>query len=237
MLHHALRTWDRLVGRSAADPGPEEDRRVWVRYPCHLETTVLSTKHPDAERLSAQVRDVSCGGIRLAADRSFEPGELLSVDLPAAPGQACSSVLAYVVRAARHPDGTWSVGCTFASELSDDDLQLFGAKRQKPIEADQRAWVRFPCDARAFFQPVRETTVEPVPAQVLNISPSGVALQAEYAIDLGTLLSVELRGPHGSSALTMMASVVRVTPQEGGWALGCNFIRELSDRELQALLN
>jgi hypothetical protein len=183
------------------------------------------------------VRDVSRGGIHLVAERRFEPGELLSVDLPAPEGQACAVVLAYVVRVAPQHGGNWSVGCIFAIELGDEDLRLFGAEREKSPQADPRTWVRFPSDARATFQQVRDPDAPPRAAAVLNICPGGVGLLSDRALDLGALLRVELRGTSGPAALTMTASVVRVSPRpEGDWALGCNFLRELTHKEIQALL-
>ena len=130
-----------------------------------------------------------------------------------------------------------AVGCTFAAELSDEDLEPFGARRQRPHDPDQRGWVRFPCDAEAFYYPVNGTVPKPLPARAFNISPVGVGLLVPSEVPAGTLVSVELRSPRQPAALTIMASVVRVTGQPGGeWALGCNFIRELSEKELQALL-
>jgi hypothetical protein len=72
-------------------------------------------------------------------------------------------------------------------------------------------------------------------AEVLNVSASGIGLRAEGDLQVGELLSVELRGGD-RPALTMLACVVRVTAQPGGaQVLGCNFIGELADDHLRAL--
>jgi hypothetical protein len=232
MLARALASWNRLVRRG--DRSPEEDRRVWVRFPSGLETTLQPARGPDAPRLGARVRDVSRGGILLVLDRPFEPGEMLSVELPAVEGQPPSTVLACVVRAAEAAGGEWSVGCAFAAELADDDLQLFGARRVKAPVTDQREWVRFPSRARATFQVVRAPAASTA-AEVLNVSASGIGLRAEGDLQVGELLSVELRGGD-RPALTMLACVVRVTAQPGGaQVLGCNFIGELADDHLRAM--
>jgi hypothetical protein len=71
----------------------------------------------------------------------------------------------------------------------------------------------------------------------MDISPSGIGLQVGQALDVGTLLSVEMRGSGEQTALTMLASVVRAGHMpDGRCTLGCNFIRELSEEELRALL-
>jgi hypothetical protein len=187
--------------------------------------------------LAARVQDVSRGGINLVVSRPFQGGELLSVELPGVDGQAPSTVLACVVRAEAWPGGEWSLGCTFAAELGDDDLHWFGAKRVKPAEPDLRTWVRFPCTARASFQLVREPADRPHPARVVNISPCGVGLLTDAPVGAGELLSVELSDGNGKVVLTTLASVARVTARgERETLLGCNFIAELGDKEMGAFL-
>jgi hypothetical protein len=234
MLARALASWARMVRWGRGGCPPEEDRRVWVRFPSGLETTLQPARGPDGPRLGARVQDVSCGGIQLVVDRPFEAGDLVSVELPAAEGGPSSTVLACVVRSAAADGGAWSVGCTFAAELADDDLRLFGARRAKAPVTDQREWVRYPCRAQATFQVVRAPAA-PAAAEVLNLSAGGVGLRATADLPVGELLSVELRGGD-RPALTTLACVVRVTVDpDGTRLLGCNFIGELADDDLQAL--
>ncbi len=235
MLARALASWNRLVYGDRGGRPPEEERRVWVRFPSGLETTLQPANGPDGPRLGARVRDVSRGGIHLVLDRPFEAGEMLSVELPAAEGQPPSTVLACVVRASEAEGGAWSVGCTFAAELGEDDLQAFRPHRVKAPVADQRQWVRFPCQAQATFQVVRAPAA-PAPAEVLNVSASGIGLRAAADLQVGELLSLELRGVD-RPALTTLACVVRVTTEPGGaQVLGCNFIGDLPDDDLRALV-
>ena len=143
-------------------------------------------------------------------------------------------MLACVVRAEEGEGGAWSVGCTFAAELTEDDLRVFRARRVKAPVTDARAWVRFPCQARATFQVVRAPAA-PAAAEVLNVSASGIGLRAATDLQVGELLSVELRAGD-RPALTTLACVVRVTAEpDGTQVLGCNFISELTDDDLQAL--
>jgi hypothetical protein len=233
MLARALASWNRLV-RWRVRHAPEEDRRVWVRFPSGLQTALRPAGGPDGPRLGARVQDVSRGGIRLVVDRPFEAGELLSVELPEAEGRPPSTVLACVVRAAAAEGGAWLVGCTFAAELADDDLDLFGARRAPGPGTQQREWVRFPCRARASFQVVRAPAA-PAEAEVLNVSAGGVGLRAGADLQVGELLSVELSGGD-RPALTTLACVVRVSVEpDGTRLLGCNFIGELADDDLRAL--
>jgi hypothetical protein len=74
---------------------------------------------------------------------------------------------------------------------------------------------------------------------VLNVSASGVGLETKERIDAGVLLSVDLLDNQNTVRQTMLACVVHVTRSPAGsdeWALGCNFIRSLSEEDLNGLL-
>jgi hypothetical protein len=237
MLFRAIASWGRLVGRRHDPKLAEEERRVWVRYSCGVETTCRPADGPEPERLVARVQDVSRGGINLFVGRPFAAGEMLSVELPGADGACPSTVLACVVWVEARPEGEWSLGCTFAAELGDDDLHWFGAKRVKPPAPDLRSWERFPCTAQASFQLVREPADRSYSAQVVNISPCGVGLLTDAPVRAGELLSVALSDGNGKVVLTTLASVARVTARgDSETLLGCNFIAELGDKEMNAFL-
>jgi hypothetical protein len=227
-----------MLKRLVSPRRPEEERRVRLRYPANLATTLVPINGADAVRLSGRVRNISGTGLNLVVGRRFEPGSLLSLELPGAEGQPSHSVLACVVHATQVAEGEWALGCTFSRDVGDDVLRQLGGMRQKPVTVDDsRAWMRFPCDVKARCQVVAHPQAEPWPVQVLNLSPTGIGLLVSRAINTGTLLSLELQGHADGTAHTMLACVVHVTVQpDGQWALGCNFIRELSEAELQALV-
>jgi hypothetical protein len=229
--------WRRLfgLGRRPAD-AEAEDRRAWGRQLCDLETTYLPADAPEGPPLSARVQDVSRGGISLRTDRPYEPGRMLCVQLPGGPGEPTYTVLVCVIHATPKPDG-WVVGCTFSSELSDTDLQAFGARREKPTPPDNRTWVRFHAvNLEASCRLAMAPDEAPRPARVLDLSANGAGLLVDRPVPVGSLLTLEMRSNTGPTVLSMLACVVRSAPRDKGWALGCNFISELSDRELQALL-
>jgi hypothetical protein len=240
MFEHLVTSLGRWVGLgqpAAADSSKPDERRVWVRYPCDLEAASQLVNGHQQPHLSARVRDISRGGVQLVLPCRCEVGSLVSVDLPRPLAEAGATVLACVVRVSELPGGEWSVGCTFASELTDEDLQPFGAKRLRPPPSDKRTWVRFPCRTQASFFLVRDPEEKERSAQVVDVSTSGVGLRVSQPVVVGGLLSVDLHGPQGPEGVIMLASVVRVTPgPESDWTLGCNFIRELSDEELKGVL-
>jgi c-di-GMP-binding flagellar brake protein YcgR len=214
-----------------------DERRVWIRYPADLATAYKPAGAFDSARLSARVRNISLGGINLAGNRPFQPGELLTVELPGANEEARCKVLACVVHCEEEQAGEWSVGCTFSRELSADDLAHFGARRERPDPSDQRQWKRFPALMTAHYQLVALDDARQYDAKVLDISATGVGLLVERDIENGTLLSVELHNAAGTAERTMLACIVHVTRQASSeWALGCNFIRSLSEEDLEALV-
>lgn len=230
--------WHRLVGKPAAVMSDTAERRVWVRFPAHLETTVHLAADPvEQTRVSTRVQDISPGGANLLVDRAFEAGQMLSVELPHAGDQETHTVLACIVRITADADGQWSLGCVFSRELTDEDLEGFGAKRVRHAPPDQRTWIRFATNREARFQKVGDPEKRTYSAKVINLSASGVGLAVTSAIHAGALLSVDLIGADGQIVRTILACVVHVATQpEGQWALGCNFIRELSDEEFRALI-
>lgn len=233
-MFEKLTSWYSRLRGSAADTSDAcEDRRLWVRYPCEVETTFSPLRNAGAHRLEAQVQNISRGGISLLTRQEFEAGALLVVELPELKQPLSTAVLAYVVRCTPKTKDTWETGCIFALELPDDELTQFGALRRETDTADHRSWVRFPCKARATFQRVKQKEQPPQSAQLIDISANGLGLQVAEAIEVGSLLNVQIHTLSGATNMPMLVSVVRVSavPNQQ-WLLGCNFLRELSDREL-----
>jgi c-di-GMP-binding flagellar brake protein YcgR len=219
-------------------PGPGgAERRVWVRYPCNVQTAYQAEKpHPESIRLLARVQNISQGGISLLVDRPLNPGLQLSVELPDdASGQPSGTVLAYLTRVTATPAGDYALGCTFAVELPAADLEPFGAQPVRSgVPTDKRVWVRFPCSLPATFQFIRTDDPKRWPATVLDLSAGGMALQVDTPVEVGTTLRVEVRRPDQPKPFSQLMRVVRAVAQPGHWRLGCSFIRELSAQELEA---
>lgn len=238
MLARALASCGRLLGLGKREEERSEDRRLWDRVACDLETTCQLAGPVSCDPFVARVGNISRGGINLLVARDIQPGDLVRVTLPAPEEQGFAEVLACVVRSEEAEGGTRELGCTFACELSEEELGRFGARKQAAEASDQRTWARFDCQARAVYRVVRSRAQgEECPAQVLNISASGVALQVDRPLVAGDLLSIEFRRHDDHShVLTTLASIVRVSVGVDGTRLvGCNFIRHLAGEHIQAL--
>src|SRR5262249_39331990 len=122
MFKQTVSLWRRLVGGKPSEleinapDGKEDDRRVWVRYPADVETKLQVASERVQKKRSARVRNISLGGINLVVNLHFEPGSMLSVDLPTA-DKGVPTVLACVIHCGAAKPGEWSLGCNFSREL------------------------------------------------------------------------------------------------------------------------
>lgn len=213
-----------------------DERRVWLRYAAQRNVRCGDASDATDGGATGVIRDLSRGGVQILAARRYEPGTLLSVELPAMGEQGALTVLACVVRAQPHGDSEWAMGCRFSCQLNEEQLGAFGAARTRPATADPRGWERFACDVKAFVQRVNGTDPAYRPARVLNIAVGGMALQVEEPVAVGELLSADLHDGENRPIVTLLACVVHSEAGSQGHRLGCNFIRELTDQEIRALV-
>ncbi len=216
----------------------QEDRRVWVRHPTEMTTTFERVDGSTTQQHTGIVRDISQGGVKLEVDHPCTEGEMLTVGLTGTNGHSPLSVLACVVHCSPAGEGRWSLGCSFAQQLSDADLGAFGAART-PTNADpaeQRAYQRYRVNVQAHYQVVpADADIPPRPALVHDISATGLGLITDEDVPAGTLLNTQLQG--SGKPFKILACVVRVLAQDNGQNLiGCSFIRELTETEVRGLL-
>ena len=104
------------------------------------------------------------------------------------------------------------------------------------VETDSRGSVRRTCEVPTTCQPASAWCKDPWPAVISDISSGGVSLKLARRFELGTGLAIELPSEY-SGATTVLARVIHVqTREEGGWLLGCGFISELGDEEVEYVL-
>jgi PilZ domain-containing protein len=232
--------WQRLARRGeseslriAKDAGA---RTVWIRDCTEAAGSELEEEVHPSERIEAVVESITQSEIYLQVGRQYEKGSLLSVELPRIGENEADHVLAYVLRS--WPRGqAWALTCIFSNELSEEDLRSFGAFRSKSVPPTRRSWTRFPCDRPASYHFLNAPDPKQLPARTVDISPTGIGLLVDQAIETGTVLTLELKGKAGRPGRVVLACVVRSGPvPEHRWHLGCNFIRHLEDKELEALL-
>ncbi len=239
MFARAMSTWGRLLGLGSKND-PEEERRRHGRFHCDLETTCHPAGRDPFVAVPARVKNVSRSGACLLVPRAFRTGELISLSLPNSTTESNTEILACVVRCDPADEQRWEVGCNFSSILADADLHRFHspANTSKELATEERNWKRFECQAQAVYQLVSEE--EPTSpwnsAEILNISGGGIALKVRQELAVGDLLSIELRRD-GMASIAALASVVRTTVESHGeHHVGCTFIHELPEEQLERLL-
>jgi hypothetical protein len=101
------------------------DCRVYERLECELPVACQPAAAFGREetRWPGTVRDVSQGGLRLTLERRYEPGTGLAIELPQDAHGETRTVLLKVIHIRRQPDGLWSLGCKFISELGEDEVR------------------------------------------------------------------------------------------------------------------
>lgn len=74
------------------------------------------------------------------------------------------------------------------------------------------------------------------PAVIRSLSVAGACLHLERRFERGTGLAIELPKCADRDAYTVLARVIHLDAATGGWSLGCKFISELDEDELERLL-
>jgi hypothetical protein len=117
------------MSETAKDSGAQEavngelERRVWIRYPCEIKSSCRPLLSDGEIVWAGKASNISCGGIALAAERRFERNTLLTLEMKH-PGEGRSwSTIVRVVRVTPNPVGGWLLGCSFASTISDEEMQ------------------------------------------------------------------------------------------------------------------
>lgn len=97
-----------------------EERRSHGRFPCGLAVSCRAVAGGKA--WSGWASDVSNGGMCLRAERRFEQGTLLRIQIRPGADADTALPLARVVHVRATGDGKWVIGCQFARTLGQEDL-------------------------------------------------------------------------------------------------------------------
>src|SRR5262249_21444221 len=118
-------------------PRPPTECRVYSRQHCDVATSCQPTSSWGREdaRWPATIIEVSLGGVRLVVRRRLDRGMGLGIERRGRDGDEAYTVLAKVVHINPLPEGFWSLGCKFVSELSEDELRRLVPCRPQATEA------------------------------------------------------------------------------------------------------
>lgn len=106
-------------------------------------------------------------------------------------------------------------------------------------DSDCRVYERKACELPSACQPASAmgSAESKWSATICDISQGGIRLKLRRRFERGTGLAIELPACAGREAYTVLAKVVHILGEsDGSWSLGCRFISELNDDEVERLL-
>ena len=120
--------------------------------------------------------------------------------------------------------------------------QLLPVAEKPPIErpfADCRIYERQSCSLPTTCQPASALEMKEMrwAATISDISVGGLRIVLQRRFEKGAGLAIELPGTEQRESNVVFVKVVHVGAQANGtWALGCKFVSELSEDEMNSLL-
>lgn len=102
---------------------PTIGSRTAERLNCPLVRVARVLAKPTFKAFAAYVWDISVSGIALRCLEAVAPGTRLAINWQFADASRQRIVLARVVHASFGADQAWTIGCSFETPLSDDDIQ------------------------------------------------------------------------------------------------------------------
>jgi hypothetical protein len=104
------------------------------------------------------------------------------------------------------------------------------------LDENRRLTVRHACSLDITSHPIENGDGISWGAVVDDVSNGGIGISLCYPFRLGTHLTVDLPGANGM-VRSVMVRVVHVRDRfDGGWHLGCEFVKPISDRDVEALV-
>lgn len=105
------------------------------------------------------------------------------------------------------------------------------------VAAERRVSDRYATDLEALTRPLETQDSLWWGARVRDVSTGGIGLSLLYPFRPGTYLAIDLKGQKGGGQRTLLTRVVHVKDQpEGGWYVGCEFVKELTASDLALIV-
>jgi hypothetical protein len=101
---------------------------------------------------------------------------------------------------------------------------------------DRRGADRYECGGQPFWRVVGAGTVDPSPGRVRDVSTTGIGLYVQQPLKPGTVFVLTLQTSHRLSRPLPVRVMHSTRQPDGDWLVGCQFVRRLSEQDLQALL-
>ncbi len=211
------------------------ERRAFPRYETDHETTYCLINEFDEAK--ARIRNVSRVGIKLLVEREIESGEMLQIRLPVSGGGIL--VMACVMHCSfDESEHGWSLGCIFSAELADNEvMQLGGEPLETGFSQTAQMNVASVMLGKLKVSKLPEGENPVYEAQITQVQSSGLYCLLDEKMTLGSVVSLQMDAD-GAAPISILACVVyfKENFENDQHLVGCNFIRELDEFELQQLV-
>jgi hypothetical protein len=101
------------------------DARVWPRFSAPLGTSCRLTTVTDRKTFTADIINVSQGGLRLTADRLLERGTCVMAELRSRSGLFVRVLLMHIIHTSVDDEGRCEMGGEFLDPMSVEEIRLF----------------------------------------------------------------------------------------------------------------
>ena len=222
--------------RDGASSEAIAERRVLVSLTTNLN---VRCEQPDGEAESgiyAVICDISCAAASRSSRRAASSRARCSAwncPRPKSKRRWRSSPVSFA--RVPHGDSEWTMGCRFRASwtrISCKHSGLAPTGRPRPILAARE---RFDCDAKAVYQRVSGDCRLSARAAVEHRGSWHGPACGRGNRYRWIARRAELHDATGQRIITILACVVHVQKVAEGQKLGCNFIRELNDKDLRRL--
>jgi hypothetical protein len=211
---------------------PQDDLRQADRHTCEIQTTCQPPSAWAKDPWPATIRDICTGGLSLRLNRRFERGSGLAIELPTEDGTT-TTVLARVAHVHAEPEGGWTLGCTFISELSDEEVKVvlnLDPVKQASLDysGSAQGCLRNPSVSGVLFQ------ARFGQGEILRWYVKRLDLAGGWPLPVGKVVSFRVGGlPPGTPPVTMTIKKCRIIGSY--WIVDCKFRDTPSDAVLAAL--
>jgi hypothetical protein len=221
--------------------------RVRERHPCGLQTSCQPiAARSDKDCLwPAEVRDISLNGLGLVLRRRFERGAGLAVEVRGTDGELVDTLLVKVIHVSPRQDGSYLLGCAFASELSEDELgRLLALAKAQQAEAEEADI--FSSQPASRVEKLAEASGSMVVPRVRLAGPGRQGVEVSRAVRrfflkgswpllAGTVLRLRIFKKNGDESPPATIRVIRCAKGEKGWTINYCFVGSPSPDAMRLL--
>jgi c-di-GMP-binding flagellar brake protein YcgR len=109
--------------------------------------------------------------------------------------------------------------------------------RSEPSPRNLRASVRYHCPPAATGRLYLAEDVAYLRAWLQDISLTGIGLLLSKALDTGLFVTIQIKCENSEKTFSLCAHVIHSTQlATGDWIVGCQFVEQLNDDDLDHLL-